>query len=327
MLRKRRGTSSGSGTDTRPFPELTRSPGRYDAVKAEAEHAAEMNDAATVVRLMTSTTDWNEASVIMMAALGDVGPEPPQWVSSLVSASPSDPLTRTVQGTCLVHQAWAVRGSGRASTVSAEQFDDFWTILRRADDVLRATLQDNPVNPIAWGSLMPVCMGLQVSQEEVDEVFHRSHRYCPNNLDIQTAYLQPIVEKWGGSHEKAIAFARWASSQRPDGDPGHLLVAYAHVENVLQDGDEARTAEATWEIRAALERSRLAHPDWGNEPDGLFGKNVFAMAAYGQRDVEVARHLMSQIGLDETRIRGPWGYFGGGDTGGFLRVGRELGLW
>lgn len=320
---------SGSGRGGPPLPTVVPDTSRGFLQARQIGAEAATNDYRRVGAVLRSLTDWEDFNFVLPGAFADRSPELAPWVVEWTRAEPNDLLMRTVLGAAHVERAWAIRGSGTRDTVSDEQFDRFWAALREADVVLRGVVQEQPANGAAWRYMFAVAMGLQISAIERRELFERSNRNCPLFVPVCIAYHQAVCEKWGGSFEESIGLARWVSSQLPVGHHGHQLVAEAHFEHAFRQGDPGQSVVpgAIEEVRAALEQSRMASPDWGNDWKGLRAKNAFAIAAWQLGDLDVARHLVSQIGLDPIRVGGSWGYLGGGEGTAYARVGRQLGLW
>ena len=308
-------------------PPLVLDPTLGDPVARAILVATAQRDIDGMVRTLHSVTDQTHLDFVLSVMTQDA-PGLAAALTNWMRQHPGDDVrVRAALGAAMVAEAWVIRSAKRAEQVSPEQFEQFWAGLRGAERVLTDLVREHPGTGTAWRWLLDVARGLQWSKEELAQLFGRCEQAVPLYLPACRSYLQGICAKWGGSTEQSLEFARWVSSRSPDGHFGPFLVAEAHFEHSVESMEEARTPEAVAEVRAALDRTRLATVEWGNDPMGLAAKNVFAITARRLNDHEVGKHMVQLIGYRADRVTAsPWNYFGNAGAV-YANTGRFYGLW
>lgn len=76
------------------------------------------------------------------------------------------------------------------------------------------------------------------SKAEVRRRFGEAERRDHLNGAACYAMIQATARKWGGSHAAMFEFARWVSSEAPDGHPGHWMIALAYIEGWIDAHDD-----------------------------------------------------------------------------------------
>lgn len=213
------------------------------------------------------------------------------------AARPGDPLAATVYGLALIVEGWRIRGGGRARTVSAQAFGDFWGYLRAADAELMLGTADVRTAVSAWAGLVTSSRGLQLPAAETLRRYEQGVAAGGAGLlELQEQALQGVCKKWQGSHEQMFQFARsHASPVAPL--PGNSLVCLAHLEGWSEECDANRgdsqymtQPSVLAEIRAMAAVAWM--PQFPADFGGLAAHNTFAFALVmaGDRDA-AARHL------------------------------------
>ena len=102
---------------------------------------------------------------------------------------------------------WAIRGSGRVSTVTPEAMNQFkeQLVIARSDFEKAYTL--NPNDPNSSTGLLIVARALGLSAEEMEEFFQRGIRVSPELADLYRQKLEYLTPKWGGTVEGMMKFA------------------------------------------------------------------------------------------------------------------------
>jgi len=245
-------------------------------------------------------------------------PGHPDVFEAWVQEEPERALAWLARGAYGVSEAWEVRGAGYGETVEEEAWEVFHDRLLGAEDDLMRAADLDPQDPVPWTHLVTSGRGLQVPKEELWLRFEEARRRRPWLPEAHMALLQGICEKWSGSHEEALAFARETSRDAPAGAPVHAVLPMAHLEVWLSKGsdDEADAkrysadADVREEIQEAARRSVLA-PEFVADGVSMYALNVFACGLYTFGDEPGAAALAQRIG--QRRAEFPWVYYDDAD--------------
>lgn len=254
-----------------------------------------------------SSADDRYLAIDTVSCVGDE-----EFYQSVVAAAPGDALAHALLGQTLLETGWGIRGDGRASQVSAEQFRQFHAYLRRAEAALIESTAIRPERAETWAVRLTVARGLQLDQAEAQRRYARAARHEPHCLSAQRSLLQKLLPKWGGSWEHADAFARECAGQAPDGAPNVLLIADLHLEHLidlprLQQGAYLKSPQVRAELLHAARRGPL---NSGFRP-GLYWKttyNHFALMLSLVEDSSGAAYCFRV--LDGHVGEFPWAFWG-----------------
>jgi hypothetical protein len=265
---------------------------------------------------LEATRDWNsrEFYVSRLAALD----ERPAWLAEWAAARPASSLPWLFRGAQGIDWAWKARGNGRARTVAEDAWPVFYARLVEADrDLARAAaLDDEDPTPHAEG--IRIALGLQLGPAEKRKRFTEAIRRFRWHRTAHALMIQATADKWGGSEREMFEFARWASSQAPEGSDIHVTIPLAHLEQWLSlpaksaDGQPVqsryfRDGQVRAEIWRAADRSvRSPHYQPGRYTP--IDRNAFAMCFYLMRDYQAQLDQMGLIGPLVTAS--PWQYQG-----------------
>ncbi|MFE2923299.1 hypothetical protein [Streptomyces goshikiensis] len=258
--------------------------------------------------LKAAGRDWEErwlrVRVLAGAAAGDDG-----WLRAWREAKPSHPALALVAADTAVVVAWNARGDGAAGDIPEERLRTFHDLLEKAKTAAReAQRVADPADPVPYMVEQSVGIGLAYPHEDYEELWARITARGPKVLTAHTHALQYWCEKWHGSHELALSFARASAAA---GEPGELLTLLPLLAWFEQDAhDPELTAEVFYkapEIReavdAALADLAAADPD---DPRAVRMRHMLAYLLFWQdRDaaaVEQFRHVDGHIGAP------PWSY-------------------
>jgi hypothetical protein len=173
---------------------------------------------------LEQVTDWENRSFYLrlVARQADVMDE---WVRDTNGSE----LALLARGMSRVDLAWKARGSGRAQTVAADSWPQFYARLNEAEaDLFRAS-ELLPTDPLPWTMLIPTAMGLQLPKEEVLRRLGEVNARYPGFRRAQMGAVNAVAQKWSGSHALMFDVARRADSTLPPGNAGHVAIAYAHL--------------------------------------------------------------------------------------------------
>jgi hypothetical protein len=197
--------------------------------------------------------------------------------------------------------------------VSAEQFATFHSGLRDAERILIDVTAREPWNVSAWSCRLPIAMGLQLGTSEARRRYARLAMTDPHHHPSQTALLQQLCPKWGGSWAEAEAFAQECARSAPPGGLHGSLPAVVHLERWSDAGNRKERAaylgrpEVLDELDAAA-RASVLHPSFRpcageNAVHGLFAM-CYSLAGAHDRAAPHFRRLDGPVST------WPWQYVG-----------------
>ncbi|RZU77506.1 hypothetical protein EV384_6234 [Micromonospora kangleipakensis] len=267
------------------------------------------------VRQLLDPRDWAGRSLLVSAAddVEGVG----DFLRAVLARHPGDTVAATMLAAHLVDAGWKIRTSLRAEHVSREQFAQLHDHLRQAEQILIDVCARDPGNVLAWQERLTTAMGLQLGQAEARRRYDRLARYAPHDRRSQSALLQQLCPKWGGSWDKVFAFARERMLAAPEGAQNGVLLADAHFERYFDfdtDGERAayvRDPRVAQDIWTAAQRSVL-HLHFRREPGWVSTRSVFALW-FGLLD-QWAAAAAQFAALGHLGSEYPWSYLGGTST-------------
>jgi len=255
--------------------------------------------------------DLDSAEMVTFAAdvLGDTaGVE--TYLEQAAADAPADPLPRTLLAWRYIHLGWETRGRAAATHVTPEQFDQFHTLLRKAERILIEVCAEQPDSAPAWTARLLTARGLGLGLSEARRRYDRLSAHHPHHYPAQTQLLQQVCPKWGGSWEAAHGLAQECASAAPDGSHAGALVALAHLERWVDlDGAALkaylRDVSVRNDLRSAARISVLHHdyrPGW----HWIDAHSAFAMAfSLGGHFEDAAPHFAA---LGDRAAEFPWRY-------------------
>ena len=233
-------------------------------------------------------------------------------------AEPDSQLARLARGAYGIGYAWEARGGDYADRVGRDAFELFWERLRVAEEDLARAAEMEPSDPVPWSHLLKSGRGLQVPKEELWMRYDEAQSRRPWLVETHMQLLQSLCEKWFGSDEESLEFARRIDREAPEGAAARAVLPMAHIEIWLdkhrRDGEDPReyreNRDAREEIRAAADRSVFAD-GFREELASIYPMNVFAMGLWLFGDVPAAEKIAQRLGPRRTEF--PWVYFNDGD--------------
>ncbi|MFD7917543.1 hypothetical protein ACFV30_43940 [Streptomyces sp. NPDC059752] len=253
--------------------------------------------------------DWEERWQ-RMRPLSELAAEDDAWLLAWRAARPSDPSAALVNADTGVLVAWNVRGSARARHTTQEQFRIFRELLLKAQEQAReAQRLADPADPVPYMVEQSISQGLGYSHEEYQQLWSQITKRDPKNLSAHTNAMQYWSQKWRGSHETALAFARECAAGAEPGELLSVLPLIAYIEQELHESDLKpetffKEPEVIAAVDAALVDLAAADPqDWRS----IRLRHPLAWFLFWQdRDAEAVeqfRHIDGHIGAM------PWRYW------------------
>ncbi|MFD8883572.1 hypothetical protein ACFV0H_13720 [Streptomyces erythrochromogenes] len=289
----------------------------------DTENARPVSPEQTAAVAAVKAGDWEAAAAYLDAAgqdweerwqrmrpLSELAAEDDAWLLAWRAARPSDPSAALVNADTGVLVAWNVRGSARASHTTQEQFRIFRELLLKAQEQAReAQRLADPADPVPYMVEQSISQGLGYSHEEYRELWSQITKRDPKNLSAHTSAMQYWSQKWRGSHELALAFARERAAEAEPGELLSVLPLIAYIEQELHESDLKpetffKEPEVLAAVDSALADLAAADPeDWRS----IRLRHLLAWFLFWQdRDAEAVeqfRHIDGYIGAM------PWYYW------------------
>ncbi|MBT2408047.1 MULTISPECIES: hypothetical protein [unclassified Streptomyces] len=287
-------------------------------------HPAPVPAERTAVLAALADGDWEVGAAYVKAAgrdweerwqrvrvLADAAVEDDAWLLAWRSAKPSHVTGALVHAETAVRVAWKVRGGQSGSRTTQEQFRVFGELLRTAQkSAHEAQRLADPADPVPYMVEQHIGHGLGYSHERYETLWAQIVARDPKVLSAHTNALQYWCQKWRGSHELALAFARQSAAA---GEPGELLSLLPLLAYFEEDTHEPELAAEVFykdpEIVAAVDAAvqDLAAAD-ADDPRAVRMRHMLAYLLFWQdRDAAAAeqfRHIDGYIGAL------PWTYAG-----------------
>ncbi|MEU3723704.1 hypothetical protein [Streptomyces sp. NPDC031705] len=265
---------------------------------------------AAAAYLEAAGQDWQER-LERTRPLAEAAAEDDAWLLAWRAARPGDPTAALVNADTSVMVAWNVRGSQSGSRTTQEQFRLFHQLLTKAQaDAHEAQKLADPADPTPYVVEQAIGMGLGYSHERYRELWERITERAPRLLWSHVTGLQYWCDKWQGSHELAMDFARRSAAA---GEPGDLLTLLPLMAYFEQESREEDLLPETYykepEIVAAVDAALADLAAAGNDHPGTPRmRHMLAYLLFWQdRDAEAVeqfRHVDGHIGAV------PWTYAG-----------------
>lgn len=225
-----------------------------------------------------------------------------QKFQAWVQAYPNSPTPRIAYAAMLIEQAWQIRGTGTAMTVSRDAWRPFAETVKRARQVLlqsRSTAFEDP----HWYAAMAEIATLQDWPADkysalIDEALRREPYYDDIYIQAANRYLP----KWGGNAQLLESFAREAieRTRAGEGSAIYARIYWAAFKSQFRD--------------ALFEDSRIDWAEMSKGMDDILAKypdrwnlSHFAYFAFLAGDYAKTLQLMEQLEAKGTTIPAPWG--------------------
>jgi hypothetical protein len=265
---------------------------------------------------LAADRDWTSRD-FYVSKLSDVTGRP-GWLEEWIQARPGSSLPWLFRGDHGLNWAWQARGMGRANTVAQDAWQVFYARLVDADrDLARAAAMDD-ADPTPHARSIRAAIGLNLGQPEKQKRFSEAVRRDRWHRNAHTIMVQGTAAKWSGSNQEMFDFARWSSSEAPDGSSVHVVIPLAHLErwlNLTQESDDGKARQAQYfrdgqvgaEILQAADRS-VRSPRYLANRYTPSDRNIFAMCFSLMHDYPAQLEQMNLIG--PLVQASPWNYQG-----------------
>jgi TPR repeat protein len=259
------------------------------------------------------------AEVTSPMAWSDEGEERLALLDRWCEASPKSFLPFLVRGRFLINYAWDARGSGWASSVSAEGLALFKERLLRSRADLEQSHELEPRAAAAAASRITVAMGLSEAPAVALEWFQDAVKAEPGFYSAYDRMHTFLLPKWHGNQKLMFEFARGAAAENAD-DPRFLgLIVDSHREAARAErlGESAyfrrhrEELEGIFKRLVKVEDPGRAYWRWASiahalgELDRFYALNEKAAeAGHAASQQNLAKHLREGMGMPKDVARG-----------------------
>jgi hypothetical protein len=244
-------------------------------------------------------------------------PGRPKFFDQWVKAAPDSADAWLLRGSHGIKWAWEARTGGRAEDVDQNAWQVFFARLKGAWSDLERAADLNPADATPYGQMVRCAVGLQLPLDQVLPCLAAARERAPEPWEAHLRMLYYLCEKWHGSHEQMLDFARKTSGEAFDGSGLPTLIAVAHTERWLYakhfDQDKERAADywdspqVRTEILDAYRKS-LGSRKYRPGRTSRWHRNFFAFALGKIKAQPEAAVEFEQIG--NRPMEWPWHSFG-----------------
>jgi hypothetical protein len=145
-------------------------------------------------------------------------------IQNWIQAKPESVTARIALAKFLTEYAWNARGSGYENTVTDEGWRLFAERLNESAKILNEAKELKETCPVYWSTLMRVGLGLQISKEQFNNIFHQAIAATPDFSYYYQRRAIFLLPRWYGDEgewEKDLA----ESADQVGGEQGDLLYA------------------------------------------------------------------------------------------------------
>lgn len=127
-------------------------------------------------------------------------------VDRITAFEPDNAWSHYILGSNQISLAWEHRGTGFAREVTEEGWKGFEKYLGEARLSLQKAIELDPKNYKAWGDLITLGRGQNLSKTKLKNIFNMTVSINPNHRDAYMRLHTALEPKWGGSIPELQAF-------------------------------------------------------------------------------------------------------------------------
>ncbi|GAA2786825.1 hypothetical protein [Crossiella cryophila] len=285
--------------------------GQPDPDFKAAEHDLYKGDLEVAWKLAAATQGDNELRADRIGKISKILVRNVDELGKIAAANPDDADLQLLLGATRIQHAWKVRTGATADQVSREQFEQFWFILGGAYDPLMHAAELRPADPVPWDKLQWRGLGLQVSRDEMDEVWQELTDRDPFHYGAHYSRVQVLCEKWQGSDREVLEFTNEVAQSAPPGEPLSALTVAAHLEVMM--GNDAEPLDYFGRPHISAQLVRISD-NWlaGLRPHhrNIEAHHLLGVGLYLAGERERARDHLSRVSARSVTDGLPWSYIG-----------------
>jgi hypothetical protein len=183
-------------------------------------------------------------------------------------AQPESTLARIAEAALLIDEGWEARGSGFASSVSAEAFEKFHLRLLEASNLLEPLLEEERPAPQAVFYMLTVAKAESHSLSDRMEMVQKVMEVSPRYSTPHVAMLESLLPRWGGEPGSAAHYAGQVADEI-GGDEGDVLYAKLAITLVMYEGALATEPFTGFDFDRALRGAEVMQQSPHLRPLGM----------------------------------------------------------
>ncbi|MER5526473.1 hypothetical protein ABT075_18035 [Streptomyces sp. NPDC002677] len=202
------------------------------------------------------------------------------WIGRAVEEDKEHRATALlISGARHIVWGWEARTRASAVDVTPEQWRVFRERLHIAEEQLLEAAESRPEWVTPWRRLLTSGRGMSLGPAVNETRLGAALRRAPLDPDTHIEWVSHLQPRWSGGPGEALAFAREAFADAPDGHRLGCVIAVAHIEDWVESDRKncLVTPDIQDELLDAAERSIL-HPAYVRRPGWQQDFNAFAMA-------------------------------------------------
>lgn len=288
--------------------------GEQTAGDPAAEHVLlhrKKGDWREIMDTLDGAADASTRSHLVRIAADDVLEGRPKWIDEWREHAPRSGTAALVGGANSVKLAWLARGAAW----KPRDLAGFMRFLQQAEPELDEAVRLAPDDPAPWAHKIAAAKGLQLGGDQIEFRIYSGLERDPFNREIHSEGLQALAQKWGGSDERMMAFARDAAESAPAGALCHAAILEAAIEQMFttqrSTGVDPRVYFKSMDqvelISQAAQRFYSGEVQGGTF-DQLWIHSHIALSAYFSGQGQLLKKSFKFIGKNMLTL--PWGYWG-----------------
>ena len=214
---------------------------------------------------------------------------------SFTAKDPGNPIAAVVLGDFYTTDAWTARGSGWASTVTADGWRLFADRLSRAENILTDAYAKNPEEASTCRVMMTVVLGQEKPRDQMELWFQRGIKIDPNSYSIYMAKRYYLLPRWYGSEQEVRDFGTECAKS----DNWAAKIPLILIEAIDDAGQDDPSVYARPEIWGPVEQVFRGYLD--HYPDALTYRTRFFQCAVQGRHWDVANEQLKIMNGDWDR--------------------------
>lgn len=191
---------------------------------------------------------------------------------------------------------WLARGTGYADDVTDEGWKSFHEHLSVSAQLYRKAYRMHPEYPESARNMIQIIMAGEGGAGETERLwFDRAVAAQFDDMPSYAAYLNSSLPRWGGSHEKMLAFARecLATKRFDTGIPAMYFETLIRIGMELDEPGELFKVPGVYDDVRAMMEGVLQSSETENPK---YWKGQYVLAAYWAGDYETAKKQARELG-------------------------------
>lgn len=224
-------------------------PGQRERSQAIADAAWGGDWRPAAAHVGAAGRDWDERWS-RLELLAEIAKQDDAWLTQWRITEPDNCDAATLTAQLAVDRAWAIRGTGYAHQVPAQNREKFRQLLPAAIEAARRASLLDPENPGPWVVMVTAARGAQYTHRQFRPLWDGLVARAPHHYTGHRQGLQYRCAKWAGSSPRMMLFARRTLLRAPAGSP--LAGIYLHALSELAERTGHIPFHTAWPFRRHL---------------------------------------------------------------------------